>query len=176
MQGARGLVASWACQLGVSRVLGLWLQLQPPGFSSTYPSLATWALTTCIVIKLRWNELLCSWEIVNQHFETKEWFSTASCVVLWELCSEAKTWVFVVVPCLLLWHQCLSLQCIEFRWIKLFYSWKSRIGILKENNVFWHASSEVLTAVLWESRARKLCTCQLPVTWLDTMMDIRVSG
>ena len=47
------------------------------------------------------------------------------------------------------------------RWNELFYSWKSRIGILKENNVFRRASSEVLTAVLWESRAWKLFTCQL---------------
>ena len=35
------------------------------------------------------------------------------------------------------------------------------IGILKEKNVFQHASSEVLTVVLWESRVWKLCTCQL---------------
>ena len=26
---------------------------------------------TCIKVKLRWSELLCSWEIVNQHFEKK---------------------------------------------------------------------------------------------------------
>ena len=33
-------------------------------------------------IKLRWNELLCSQEIVNRHFERKECFSAASCKVL----------------------------------------------------------------------------------------------
>ena len=38
----------------------------------------------------------------------------------------------------------------------VFCSWKLWIGILKDNGT----SSEVLTAVLWESRARKLCTCQ----------------
>ena len=46
-------------------------------------------------IKLRWNnELLCSWEIANQHFERKECFSMASCEVLWEFWMKAKTWVF----------------------------------------------------------------------------------
>ena len=33
-------------------------------------------------IKLIWNELLCSQEIVNRHFERKECFSAASCKVL----------------------------------------------------------------------------------------------
>ena len=33
-------------------------------------------------IKLRWNELLCSQDIVNRHFERKECFSAASCKVL----------------------------------------------------------------------------------------------
>ena len=80
-----------------------------------------------------------------------------------------------------------KLQRTELTWNKLFYSWKLRIGILKENNVFRRVSSEVLTAVLWESRAWKLCTCQLfiqstlsaiqaSICWLDAMMDIRVSG
>ena len=60
-----------------------------------------------------------------------------------------------------LFTRSLSLQRIELRWNELFNSWKSRMGILKENNVFQRACSEVLTAVLWESRVRKLCTCQL---------------
>ena len=43
-------------------------------------------------IKLRWNELLFSQEIVNRHFERKECFSAASCKVLWEFLMEAKVW------------------------------------------------------------------------------------
>ena len=46
----------------------------------------------------------------------------------------------------------------KFKWNKLFWSWKSWIGILKANSVFRCACSEVLRAVLCESRARKLCT------------------
>ena len=41
-------------------------------------------------IKLRWNKLLCSQEIVNRHFERKESFSAASCKVLFEFLTEAK--------------------------------------------------------------------------------------
>ena len=41
-------------------------------------------------IKLKWNELLCSREIVNRHFESKECFSAASCKVLCEFLTEAK--------------------------------------------------------------------------------------
>ena len=63
----------------------------------------------------------------------------------------------------ILWHRCLRLQRTELTWNELFYSWKLQMGILKENtgNVFRRASSEVLTVVLWESRAWKPCTCQL---------------
>ena len=42
------------------------------------------------------HELLCSREIVNQHFERKECFSGASCKVLCEFLTEAKISVFVV--------------------------------------------------------------------------------
>ena len=52
-------------------------------------------------------------------------------------------------------------KCIELWWNKWFCLGQSWIGILKERNVFSGASSEVLTVVLWESRAWKLCTCQL---------------
>ena len=42
-------------------------------------------------IKLKWNELLlCSREIVNWHFESKECFSAARCKVLCEFLTEAK--------------------------------------------------------------------------------------
>ena len=41
-------------------------------------------------IKLRWNELLCSQEIVNRHFERKECFSGASCKILCKFLKEAK--------------------------------------------------------------------------------------
>ena len=47
-------------------------------------------------IKLKWNELLCSREIVNRHFESKECFSAASCKVLCEFLTEAEISVFVV--------------------------------------------------------------------------------
>ena len=47
-------------------------------------------------IKLRWNELLYSREIVNRHFERKECFSAASCKVLCEFLTEAKISVFVI--------------------------------------------------------------------------------
>ena len=49
-------------------------------------------------IMLKWNELLCSREIVNWHFESKECFSAAiaSCKDLWEFLTEAKISVFVV--------------------------------------------------------------------------------
>jgi len=40
--------------------------------------------------------LLCSREIANRHFESKECFSTASCKVLCELPTEAKISVYVV--------------------------------------------------------------------------------
>ena len=43
-------------------------------------------------IMLKWNELLCSREIVNRHFESKE----CSCKVLCEFLTEAKISVFVV--------------------------------------------------------------------------------
>ena len=33
---------------------------------------------------------------MNRHFESKECFSAASCEVLWEFLTEAKTSVFVV--------------------------------------------------------------------------------
>ena len=51
-------------------------------------------------IKLKLNELLCSWEIMNWHFERKECFKRASSKVLWEILTEGKTSVFVVVWCL----------------------------------------------------------------------------
>ena len=41
-----------------------------------------------IKLHVRWNELLCSWEIANRHFERKEWFWAASCKVLWEFLSS----------------------------------------------------------------------------------------
>ena len=47
-------------------------------------------------IKLKWNELLCSREIVNLHFESKKCFSAASCKVLREFLPKAKISVFVV--------------------------------------------------------------------------------
>ena len=47
-------------------------------------------------IKLRWKELLCSREIVNRYFESKECFLAASCKVLCELLTEAKISVYVV--------------------------------------------------------------------------------
>ena len=47
------------------------------------------------------------------------------------------------------------------KWNELLFLWKFWIGILKEKNVFRHASSEGLTVVLWESRVRRLCICQL---------------
>ena len=47
-------------------------------------------------IMLKWNELLCSREIVNRHFESKECFLAASCKVLCEFFTEAKILVFVV--------------------------------------------------------------------------------
>ena len=47
-------------------------------------------------IKLRWNELLCSREIVNRYFESKECLLAASCKVLCELLREAKISVYVV--------------------------------------------------------------------------------
>ena len=48
--GGLGKRGSWlGCGLGrpvgCSSALGLWLQLQPPGFLGTYPPIATWALT-----------------------------------------------------------------------------------------------------------------------------------
>ena len=42
-------------------------------------------------IMLKWNELLCSREIVNRHFESKE----CSCKVLCKFPKEAKISVFV---------------------------------------------------------------------------------
>ena len=47
-------------------------------------------------IMLKWNELLCSREIVNRHFEGKECFSSASCKVLCGFLTDAKISVFVV--------------------------------------------------------------------------------
>ena len=47
-------------------------------------------------IMSKWKELLCSREIVNRHFESKECFSAASCKVLCEFLAEAKISVFVV--------------------------------------------------------------------------------
>ena len=43
-------------------------------------------------IMLKWNELLCSREIVNRHFKSKE----CSCKVLCEFLTEAKISVFVL--------------------------------------------------------------------------------
>ena len=43
-------------------------------------------------IMLKWNELLCSREIVNRHFKSKE----CSCKVLCKFLTEAKISVFVV--------------------------------------------------------------------------------
>ena len=42
-----------------------------------------------VEIKLKSNEFLCSQEIVNRHFETKECFWAASCKVLCEFLTEA---------------------------------------------------------------------------------------
>ena len=47
-------------------------------------------------IMLKWKELLCSREIVNRHFESKECFSAATCKVLCEFLTEAKISFFVV--------------------------------------------------------------------------------
>ena len=47
-------------------------------------------------IKLTWNELLCSREIANRHFESKECSLAASCKVLCECLTEANILVFVV--------------------------------------------------------------------------------
>ena len=41
---------------------------------------------------LKWNELLCSREMVNRHFESKE----CNCKVLCEFLTEEKISVFVV--------------------------------------------------------------------------------
>ena len=40
---------------------------------------------------------MCSRKLMNRHFERKECFATASCNVLWEFLTEAKTWAFVAV-------------------------------------------------------------------------------
>ena len=50
-----------------------------------------WCLRLQLVNKLRWNKLLCSWEIVHQDFERKESFAMASYEVLREILTEAKT-------------------------------------------------------------------------------------
>ena len=60
------------------------------GFEKNKQFAAVWKFEWCLYniklclcfqlvnIKLGWSELLCSWEIVNWHFERKECFSTAS--------------------------------------------------------------------------------------------------
>ena len=45
-------------------------------------------------------QIICSWEIANWHFERKNCFLTASCEVLREFPMIAKTSVFIVVWCL----------------------------------------------------------------------------
>ena len=70
-------------------------------------------------IKLKWNELLCSLEIVNRDFESKECFSAASCKVLCEFLTKAKILVmcdFHSTLCLsLLWkHSCVFLLMVLF--------------------------------------------------------------
>ena len=70
-------------------------------------------------IKWKWNELLCSREIVNRHFESKGCFSAASCKVLCEFLTEAS----ISVTCdlrstlgvSLLWkHSCAFLLMVLF--------------------------------------------------------------
>ena len=79
---------------------------------------------------------------------------------------------------------CGCLQHVELKWKKLFCSWKSWISTLKERMLFGGASSEVLMAVLWESRAQNfvlviqsiLRATKACIYWLDATMDIRVFG
>ena len=69
--------------------------------------------------KLKWNELLCSPEIVNRHFESKECFSAASWKVLCEFLTEAKISVMCdfrsTLGVSLLWkHSCAFLLMVLF--------------------------------------------------------------
>jgi len=91
-------------------------------------------------IKLRWNKLLCSQEIVNRHFERKECFSAASCKVLCEFLTEANV------------RYLLSDACRIMTSMPMFATYRVKVEII---------ISEVLTGVLWESRAWKLCTCKV---------------
>ena len=98
-------------------------------------------------------KLRCSQEIVNRHFERKEWFSAASCKVLFEFLTEAKVWF--------------SLRD-AYRIITsmpMFATYIVKVEII---------ISEVLTAVLWESRAWKLCTFQVQEGFPNFLLVIEI--
>ena len=86
-------------------------------------------------IKLRWNKLLCSQEIMNRHFERKECFSAASCKVLCEFLTEANV------------RYLLSDACRIMTSMPMFATYRVKVEII---------ISEVLMAFLWESRAWKV--------------------
>ena len=91
---------------------------QKSKFENLSGACITHAYVCNLEIMLKWNELLCSREIVNRHFESKECFSAASCKVLCEFLTEAKISVFVAEQRLYNFNTCL--QCLELRWDELF--------------------------------------------------------
>ena len=147
-----------------------------------------WCLCLQFVNKeLRWNELLCSWEIVNQHFERKECFSTGSCDVLWELLQGSKNLDF---------HCCATPIIVTSMPMFATYRVKKTNYFIRENrqSLFWKKVMFFSAPVqeFWrrfcENQGREnfvLTSCsfkaycqlhRLAFTRLDAMMDIRVSG
>ena len=90
---------------------------------------------------------------MNRHFERKEFFSVASCKVLCKFLMEVKAWF--------------SLSDI-YRIITsmpTFATYRAKVEAI---------ISKVLTAVLWESRAWKLCTFQVRERFPNSLLVIEI--
>ena len=79
------------------------------------------------LVKLRWNELFCSWEIANRHLFFGGEFKVKFC----ENFSRKRKLRFSLLSD--------AYNCnidAYIKWNTVFSSWKSWIGILKDNNFF----------------------------------------
>ena len=107
-------------------------------------------------IKLRWNELLCSREIVNRHFESKVCFSGASCKVLCEFLTEAKVQFSLSHAYRIL--TCLCLQRIELRWKSLFPKfWRRFCENQGRKNLVLFRCGNVSPIFYWSTSSKFAC-------------------
>ena len=125
-------------------VEALLVRLQRSGSRNNFSGLRTEILrlismpmfATCT--KVRWHELFVHEKSRIDNLEKR---SAASCGwLLWEFLTEAKLWFSLLRTPILITSIPIFLQHIDLRWNIVFCSWKSWIGVLKDENrrrQFW---------------------------------------